>query len=151
MRLHDSSDTYLELIQATAAQSRIPAVHVEKDYWVTRVLKRLYESAYSEAVVLKGGTSLSKAHRLIFVDSDAFVELMAEVRKSDRKSMPGARAWLDPPLSAAAIVTDAENLWGEIRSEFRGNFKDMVYGDSLPNDAEVLECLAAIGSSLIKV
>ena len=40
MRLHESSDRYLELIQATAEQSRIPAVHVEKDYWVTRVLKR---------------------------------------------------------------------------------------------------------------
>ena len=65
MRLHESSDRYLELIQATAEQSRIPAVHVEKDYWVTRVLKRLHESDHNEVVVFKGGTSLSKAHRLI--------------------------------------------------------------------------------------
>ena len=65
MRLHEAPDTYLELIQATANQIGIPAVHVEKDYWVTRVLKRLHESDYSEAVVFKGGTSLSKAHRLI--------------------------------------------------------------------------------------
>ena len=65
MRLHDEPDTYLELIQATADHIRIPAAHVEKDYWVTRVLKRLHESDYSEAVVFKGGTSLSKAHRLI--------------------------------------------------------------------------------------
>ena len=49
------------------------------------------------------------------------------------------------------IVADAENLWGEIRSEFHGSFKDMVYGDFLPNDIEVLACLDAIGSSLTKV
>ena len=321
MRLHESPDTYLELIQATADHIRIPAVHVEKDYWVTRVLKRLQESAYTEAIVFKGGTSLSKAHRLIerfsedidlalrgnegftdsrrrklirsieaeitqdlqyrpghpseskhgrfrktahafsiqsnaaelghvsdillieinsfgnpepssampistlihdflidtgrtdlmryheldpfsipvlcvertlcekimslvragyeanpvshfrrrirhfydlvmimrakqyreFVASDAFVELMTEVRESDRRSMPGASAWLGPPLSKAVIVADAENLWSEIRSEFRGNFKDMVYGDFVPNDTEVLACLASIGSSLTRV
>ena len=83
-----------------------------------------------------------------FVASDAFVELMDAVRESDRKSIPGARLWADPPFSQAMIVTDAENLWRGIRSEFRGNFKDMVYGDSLPDDAEVLECLASIGASL---
>ena len=281
MRLHEAPDTYLELIQATAAHIGIPAVHVEKDYWVTRVLKRLHESDYREAVVFKGGTSLSKAHRLIerfsedidlalkrddgisdsqgralirsiereitrdlqyrpdhpeeskhgrfrktaheystqtdaaelgqvsdtllteinsfanpepssvmpiaalirdflidagrtdlvrdyeldpfsihvlcvertlcekimglvraghqtnptlefrrrirhfydlvmilrvnryreFVASDAFVDLMSEVRESDRDSMPGARAWLSPPLGKAIMVADAESLW----------------------------------------
>ena len=65
MRLHESPDTYLELIQATADRIGIPAVHVEKDYWVTRVLKRLHESDHRAAVVFKGGTSLAKAHRLV--------------------------------------------------------------------------------------
>ena len=86
-----------------------------------------------------------------FVASDAFVELMAKVRESDRKSMPGATAWLDPPLGKAMIVADAEILWSEISSEFHGNFKDMVYGDSVPNDTEVLACLASIGSSLTRI
>ena len=321
MRLHESRDIYRELIQATADHGQIPAVYVEKDYWVTRVLKRLQESDYGEVVVFKGGTALSKAHRLIerfsedidlalrrdeklsgaqrgrliksiegeitqdlqyrpehasesrrgsfrktahafsiqsdarelgqvadtllieinafanpepsstmliatrihdflidadrtdlvrryeldpfgilvlcvertlcekvmglvrsgyeanpvshlrrrirhfydivmimrvrqyreFVASDAFAELVAEVKESDRQSMPGASAWMDPPLSKAMIVADAENLWSEIGSEFRGNFKDMVYGDSVPDDAEVLECLASIGSSLTSI
>ncbi|MCZ0953418.1 MAG: hypothetical protein OXQ89_14400 [Rhodospirillaceae bacterium] len=39
----------------------------------------------------------------------------------------------------------------EIRSEIRGNFKDMVYSDSLPDDDEVLNCLAMVGASLAKV
>ncbi len=321
MRLHEAPETYLELIQATAGHFGIPAVHVEKDYWVTRVLKRLHESSYGEVVVFKGGTSLSKAHRLIgrfsedvdlalrpddrlgdsqrraliksiereitqdldyrpghpeeskhgrfrktahafsmrtgaaelglvsdtllieinsfanpepssampiatlirdflidsrrtdlvrhhglgpfsirvlcvertlcekimglvragyhrnpalefrrrtrhlydlvmimrvnryreFVASPAFVDLMAEVRESDRTSMPGARAWLAAPLGKAAIVADPKRLWSQVRPEFRGRFRDMVHGDALPDDAEVLACLASIGASLAKV
>lgn len=318
MNLHESPDAYLEFIQATATDRRIPAIYVEKDYWVTRVLKQLTESRYREAIVFKGGTSLSKAHRLIerfsedidlalrdghglgntqrrkvmkgieatashdlryvddhpleskhgrfrktayaypassdaselgqvadtilieinsfanpqpsatmpiatlihdflrkaghkdliaryqlepfpipvlcvertlcekimglvraghepdaaaafrqrirhlydivmimrsgkyrdFVDSDAFVEMIDEVRAWDRRSMPSAAAWLDPPLKEALIVADAENLWSKVRSEFRGSFKDMVYGDSLPEDDDVLACLASVGASL---
>ena len=86
-----------------------------------------------------------------FVDSDAFVDLIEEVGECDRRSMPGAAAWLGPPLGEAMIVADAENLWGRIRSEFHGNFKDMVYGDSVPADEEVLSCLASIGMSLTRV
>ena len=65
-----------------------------------------------------------------FVASDAFIELMAAVREADRGSIPGASQWTDPPLGQAMIVNQAEKVWSGIRSEFRGNFKDMVYGDS---------------------
>ncbi|MCY3837916.1 MAG: hypothetical protein OXH09_04585 [Gammaproteobacteria bacterium] len=48
-------------------------------------------------------------------------------------------------------MADAKSLWDQVRSEFRGGFRDMVYGDSIPDDAEVLECLASIGASLTRV
>ena len=86
-----------------------------------------------------------------FVDSDAFVELIEGVGECDRRSMPGAAAWLDPPLGEAMIVAGAENLWSRIRSEFHGSFRDMVYGDSIPADEEVLSCLASIVMSLTRV
>lgn len=321
MNLHEAPGVYLELIQATAQDRGIPAIYVEKDYWVTRVLKRLSESDHREAVVFKGGTSLSKAHGVIerfsedidlairdghdlgdarrralmrsiervasqdltylnghpleskhgrfrktaysfptntdnaelgqiadtllielnsfanpepsammpigtlihdflagvdrtdlirqhglgrfrvqvlrvertlcekimglvrasheadpiaefrrrirhiydivlimrakelreFVDSDAFVELIQEVGECDRRSIPGAAAWLDSPLAETMIVADAESLWSRVRSEFHGNFKDIVYGDSVPDNEEVLSCLASIGVSLSRV
>ena len=65
MNLHGTPDVFTELIQATAEKYSIPEVYVEKDYWVTTALKRLSESAYADQIVFKGGTSLSKAHRLI--------------------------------------------------------------------------------------
>ena len=85
-----------------------------------------------------------------FVDSDAFVELIQEVGECDRRSIPGAAAWLDSPLAETMIVDDAESLWSRVRSEFHGNFKDMVYGDSVPDDDEVLSCLASIGTAFNK-
>lgn len=321
MNLHEEPDIYVEFIQATAEHVGIPAAHVEKDYWVTGVLKRLSASGHSTAAVFKGGTSLSKAHRLIerfsedvdlalvrddrltesqrrslirtierevtrdlehrpdhpdnskhgrfrrtahafpmrtdvkelghvsdtllveinsfsdpepaaampiatlvhdfladagqadlvahhglepfcirvlcvertlcekvialvragyepdpvheyqrrirhfydlvmimrvgryreFVASDAFVDLMCSVMACDRESMPGAEKWLSAPLRDATIVADVENLWHRVRPAFRGSFRDMVYGDGLPDDAEVLASLASIGSSLTRL
>jgi hypothetical protein len=43
----------------------ITPAFVEKDYWLTLILNRLAHSTYSEQVVFKGGTSLSKGYRLI--------------------------------------------------------------------------------------
>ena len=160
VRLHESPHTFLELIQATAAHIRIPAVHVEKDYWVTRVLKRLHESDYRDAVVFKSGTSLSKAHRLIERFSE-YIDLALTrdeglsdsrrrrlIRSIDREITQDPRYRPEHPKESKHGRFRKTAHAFSIRSEFRGNFKDMVYADSLPDDTEVLACLAAIGSSL---
>ncbi len=53
------------MIGATAEYFGLPEVYIEKDYWLTKALCYLSESPYSSDVVFKGGTSLSKAYRLI--------------------------------------------------------------------------------------
>ncbi|MBP2197692.1 nucleotidyl transferase AbiEii/AbiGii toxin family protein [Pantoea cypripedii] len=65
MNLHEDRDVWLELVHITADHFAIPAVYVEKDYWVTWVLRNLSLSAFRDRLIFKGGTSLSKAHRLI--------------------------------------------------------------------------------------
>jgi hypothetical protein len=54
-------------ITLTQAQQRsgIIAKAIEKDWWVTLVLKALFQSAYADHLVFKGGTSLSKGFKLI--------------------------------------------------------------------------------------
>lgn len=315
--LHEATDDYLELIQATAEHRRIPAVYVEKDYWVTRALKRLHESEFKNAIVFKGGTALSKAHHLIerfsedidlaartgnmgdarrkklikaveqaitqdleyqaghpleskhgrfrktahafptrtnagelgqvndtiiieinaladpepatwmpiatlireflaetdradlidayqlkafdilvlqvertlcekimglvragyeddasadfrrrirhfydivmilreppyqaFVASDAFHQLIDDVKEADRQSMPNAELWLDPPLLDAPVFANTETLWAEIRGEFHGSFKAMVYAEDMPTDDDVLSTIATIKQAL---
>jgi Nucleotidyl transferase AbiEii toxin, Type IV TA system len=65
MRLHEDPEAFSELVQSTAETMGLPAVYIEKDYWVTMALKNLSESAYIDDVVFKGGTSLSKAYQLV--------------------------------------------------------------------------------------
>lgn len=65
MNLHENEEDFIDLIQTTASSIGISEVLVEKDYWVTIVLKRLSLSAHANDIVFKGGTSLSKAHKLI--------------------------------------------------------------------------------------
>jgi len=65
MNLHEDNEAFAELVEVTAASIGLPQVYVEKDYWVTKALKHLSESPHFDEVVFKGGTSLSKAYRLI--------------------------------------------------------------------------------------
>ncbi len=65
MKLHQNKETFTQAILATSEYLKINEVFVEKDYWVTYVLKNLSLSKLKNKVVFKGGTSLSKAHKLI--------------------------------------------------------------------------------------
>jgi hypothetical protein len=65
MKLHENQKDFIDLIELTAQHFGMRPLFVEKDYWVTNVLKNLANSQYTNNVVFKGGTSLSKAHGYI--------------------------------------------------------------------------------------
>jgi len=65
MQLHNDLKVLEEAIRATAVHFSLPVTYIEKDYWVTRALKEIADSTISHEVVFKGGTSLSKAYKLI--------------------------------------------------------------------------------------
>lgn len=46
-------------------RANLPAFTVEKDWWVTEMLRIVFSLPYAEAFVFKGGTSLSKGYDLI--------------------------------------------------------------------------------------
>lgn len=64
MTLHLSPE-FGQILLATAQHLRLPEAFVEKDYWVSYVLRTLADSPYREQLVFKGGTALSKAYGLI--------------------------------------------------------------------------------------
>ena len=66
-RLVDDRDAVAALAQQLADQTGIPASHIEKDFWVTEVLRGAISAATADniEIVFKGGTSLSKAFGLI--------------------------------------------------------------------------------------
>lgn len=63
--IHTNKKLFGIAIRETADNLKIKDYLIEKDYWISLVLKRLSESKYVNSVVFKGGTSLSKGHKLI--------------------------------------------------------------------------------------
>lgn len=70
MELHSNTKEFVELIKSTATFRKISPDFVEKDYWITSVLKKLAFSPNSVSIVFKGGTSLTKGYHLINRFSD---------------------------------------------------------------------------------
>lgn len=88
-RLIDDPDGIAALSATVAEATGIPAAHVEKDFWVTEVLRGVTQSATAAGIeiVFKGGTSLSKAYSLIqrfSEDVDVLVILAAQDSKNAR-------------------------------------------------------------------
>lgn len=121
VNLHDSPDIFLELTQAAAQHYSIPQVYVEKDYWVTKALKRLSESDYSDRMVFKGGTALSKAHKIIHRFSED-IDLAAKccgVSANKTKTLL--------KRTEKAITVDLEYQEKHERESKHGRFRKTVY------------------------
>ncbi len=53
------------ILQETSKNKHLPVLAIEKDWWVTMVLKALSLTQYAQLMSFKGGTSLSKGWQLI--------------------------------------------------------------------------------------
>lgn len=97
--LNLSKQQQIDLFNQTGAQTALPPFAIEKDAWVTLVLRMLFHSEISSHIVFKGGTSLSKVYNLIerfSEDIDFTIDrnylgfggdlLKGEIRKLRRKS-----------------------------------------------------------------
>lgn len=65
MNLHSNKKLLQDAILATAEFLEMREIYVEKDYWVTVALYEIFHSDIADQSVFKGGTALSKFHRLI--------------------------------------------------------------------------------------
>ena len=65
MTLDQHKGQFADAIRLASETLDISPIYVEKDYWITKMLSRLSESALAPHVVWKGGTSLSKGYGII--------------------------------------------------------------------------------------
>ncbi len=49
----------------SSAERKLPPAAIEKDWWVVRTLELVFDTSIAPHTVFKGGTSLSKAWKLI--------------------------------------------------------------------------------------
>ena len=76
MNLHSDKEAFKEIIALAAEYFGYEQSHMEKDYWVSKILRDISMSEYADKTYFKGGTSLSKAYGLIerfSEDLDLFV------------------------------------------------------------------------------
>lgn len=86
MKLHANKTLFRQAIQFTADQMKIPAIYIEKDYWVTYALYSIFNSDIGRDTVFKGGTALSKCFSLIERFSED-IDLVVLRREGETDSM----------------------------------------------------------------
>lgn len=123
MDLHSDRDAFREIIALAAEKFGYEQSHVEKDYWVSKILRDIAVSEYSGRTYFKGGTSLSKAYGLI----DRFSEdLDLFVFTGDASSSRQAEKTLNRRLSKY-IVECNRDIYIEELSETGGNYRKLFF------------------------
>ncbi|MEX9947177.1 nucleotidyl transferase AbiEii/AbiGii toxin family protein [Providencia alcalifaciens] len=132
MLLHEDKQALEEAIRATAHHMKLPVEYIEKDYWVTYALKTLAESDISDCIVFKGGTSLSKAYKMISrFSEDVDIAVLTEGLS---------------PNQAKRKVKKADKIIAAILSEVasddtskNSHFRKVRYGYPRMDDTEQIE------------
>lgn len=84
MYLHDEPDIFKDIVTATASFFNIDPSIIEKDYYVTLLLKEIVER--QPDIIFKGGTSLSKCYKLINrFSEDIDLNIQGEKKPSESK------------------------------------------------------------------
>ncbi len=65
MKLHENKEQFENAILAASQSLNIQEIYIEKDYWVTVALYLIFHSEMANEAVFKGGTALSKCHKII--------------------------------------------------------------------------------------
>ena len=132
MFLHNDKELFKDVIVATAVDQNRPVAIVEKDYYVTMILKLLAQ--VEPRCVFKGGTSLSKCHHVIERFSEdidiTFSDTLTQGRKLKNDTIDNISKVLDLP-----IVN-----WDETRS--RRDYNCYMF-DYEPIEGEVEKSLLA--------
>jgi len=63
LKIPDSSK--VNIFKEIEVRSKLKPIAIEKDWWVTQILHQVFELDMADALVFKGGTSLSKGWGLI--------------------------------------------------------------------------------------
>ena len=79
MKLHENKLLFADAIRAASELMNMAPEFVEKDYWICQILQNLSRHPDASRIVWKGGTSLSKAYKLVGrFSSDVDFAILAE-------------------------------------------------------------------------
>ena len=119
---------FAALIQIAAEATGCPPELVEKDHWITLVLRSLALSAHTNDIVFKGGTSLSKAWQLtdrFSEDIDILIDIARyDSRGSKRKKISQIRKVVE---TIPGLVYSAEDSFqGELNADYVFTYPNQI-------------------------
>lgn len=123
MNLHSDKEVFKEVIALAAEHYGYEQSHVEKDYWVSKILRDISLSEYKDKTYFKGGTSLSKAYAAISRFSE---DLDLFVFTGDKKASKQAEKTLNRNLSKYIAAQNAD-IYKEDLSETGGNYRKLFF------------------------
>ena len=123
MNLHSDKEAFKEIIALAAEHFGYAQSHVEKDYWVSKILRDISMSEYADKSYFNGGTSLSKAYGLIERFSE---DLDLFVFTGDKGASKQAEKTLNKKLSKY-IVELNNSIYKEDLSETGGNYRKLNF------------------------
>ena len=123
MNLHSDKEAFKEIIALAAEHFGYEQSHVEKDYWVSKILRDISMSEYAAKTYFKGGTSLSQAYGLIERFSAA---LDLFVFTGDKGASKQAEKTLNKKLSKYIAELNSD-IYKEDLSETGGNYRKLYF------------------------
>ena len=123
MNLHSDKEAFKEIIALAADHFGYEQSHVEKDYWVSKILRDISMSEYADKTYFKGGTSLSKAYGLIERFSE---DLDLFVFTGDKGASKQAEKTLNKKLSKYIAELNSD-IYKEDLSETGGNYRKLYF------------------------
>lgn len=116
MRLHEHED-FAAFVTAAAAESQLSEPFVEKDYWITEILRTVADTLGDRAI-FKGGTSLSKGWNFLdrfSEDVDLFVNPAVEPPLASPRAIDQVLKQLNQDVASIPglnFVRDASRTFG---------------------------------------
>lgn len=142
--LHEDREQFLEALRLTYKQTRQMMQIIEKDYYVTVLLKLLAEKI--PFIVFKGGTSLSKCHKVIRRFSED-IDLTIDVSLSQGQKKKVKKAILDSAEELGMVIENVD----ETRSRRDYNRYVVAYDSVLASSNSVVKSAVLLETSYTAV
>lgn len=153
MALLRTTDGFPEVFAIAARDLPDPAAFLEKDYWVTAVLRALNDAAPG-GFVLKGGTSLSKGYAIINrFSEDVDILVVPHAGESARRGAGRLKSLTESVAESLGLEWEEARKPGHGRSPSRGDYlrypaaHGAGFGSTINTDAILFETRIADGDT----
>ena len=144
MNLHKNKQEFYDTLLAVGNKLNTSPAIIEKDYYVTLILKYLSEKI--PFIVFKGGTSLSKCHNIIKrFSEDIDIAIDTEISKSQKKNIK--QSIIEVANFLELEITNID----ETRSRNNYNKYIFAYKSVLENESSFLKSGVILETSYITI